>query len=104
MALALCSSSGFRGWTGVVCSGGDREVKPGYAPGSRVWGEEKRGEGQCLELKEIKQLSFTDLEEQLQLSEIILLWILFLFARIIDVDLQYVPGPIPSIQNPPASE
>lgn len=37
IALALCSSSGFRGWTGVVCSGGEREVKPGYAPGSRVW-------------------------------------------------------------------
>lgn len=36
IALALCSSSGFRGWTGVVCSGGDREEKPGYAPGSRV--------------------------------------------------------------------
>lgn len=36
IALALCSSSGFRGWTGVVCSCGEREEKPGYAPGSRV--------------------------------------------------------------------
>lgn len=36
IALALCSSSGFRGWTGVVGSGGERVVKPGYAPGSRV--------------------------------------------------------------------
>lgn len=42
MALALCSSSGFRGWTGVVCSGGEREVKPGYAPGSRVCREKMR--------------------------------------------------------------
>lgn len=42
IALALCSSSGFRGWTGVLCSGGEREVKPGYAPGSRVWREETR--------------------------------------------------------------
>lgn len=41
MALALCSSSGFRGWTGVACSGGEREVKPGYAPGSKVCREVK---------------------------------------------------------------
>lgn len=40
IALALCSTSGFRGWTGVLCSGGESEEKPGYAPGSRVWTEE----------------------------------------------------------------
>lgn len=36
MALALCSSSGFRGWTGVDGSGGESDGKLGYVPGSRV--------------------------------------------------------------------
>lgn len=41
IAFALCSCSGLRGWTGVVCSGGQRGVNPGYTPGSRLCRHER---------------------------------------------------------------